>query len=351
MITPTLLQRYQQLKQEQSHLRQRDAASVLGVSEAALVACLPETTALLCQPARLLPALAELGRLKSITRNQVVVHETEGEYRNLTLSEKTGLVLNPDGLDLRLFLTHWQYAYAVRQPGPHGQLHSLQFFDAQGEAINKLYLLEDDKLPAWENLIQAHRLPADIPPPSPAPVGIRIAAQPQPVASSDTSGFAAAWLALQDVHHFHALLKRYGLQRQQAFRLAPPGFAHRLQGRALSALLEGAAASALPIMAFVGNRGMVQIHTGPIQAVRRIGPWLNVLDPAFNLHIQEEAITELWLVRRPTRDGVITSVEVFDAAGESVLSFFGQRREGEPELAAWRALATALPVLEVDHAA
>ncbi|NWK78647.1 hemin-degrading factor [Aquitalea sp. LB_tupeE] len=347
MTTPTLLQRYQQLKQEQTHLRQRDAASALGVSEAALVACLPESTPLQCQPAQLLPALAALGRLKSITRNQVVVHETQGVYGNLTLSEKTGLVLNPDGLDLRLFLSHWQYAYALCQPGPHGLLHSLQFFDNQGEAINKLYLLDDDKLPAWEKLVQSQRLPAD----TPAPVSIGIAAPSQPVAVSDTSGFATDWLALQDVHHFHALLKRYGLQRQQAFRLAPPGFAQRLHGTALTALLEGAAASALPIMAFVGNRGMVQIHTGPIQSVRRVGPWLNVLDPAFNLHIQEEAITELWLLRRPTRDGVITSVEAFDGAGDSVLSFFGQRREGEPELPAWRALAASLPAQEAEHAA
>lgn len=349
MTTPTLLQRYQQLKQEQTHLRQRDAASVLGVSEAALVACLPETIPLQCQPAQLLPALATLGNLKSITRNQVVVHETQGEYLNLTLSEKTGLVLNPDGLDLRLFLSHWQHAYAVRQPGPQGLLHSLQFFDAAGEAINKLYLLDADKLPAWESLVQTHRMQDDAL--VPVPAGVNIAAQPQLAASSDTSGFADAWLALQDVHHFHALLKRYGLQRQQAFSLAPPGFAWRLHGRALTALLEGAAASALPIMAFVGNRGMVQIHTGPIKSVRRVGPWLNVLDPAFNLHILEDEITALWLVRRPTRDGVITSVEAFDAAGDSVLSFFGQRREGEAELPAWRALAEALPAQEAQHAA
>lgn len=347
MTTSTLLQRYQQLKQEQAHLRQRDAASALGVSEAALLACLPETIPLHCQPARLLPALASLGRLKSITRNQVVVHETQGEYRQLSLSEKTGLVLNPDGLDLRLFLTHWQHAYAVRQPGPHGLLHSLQFFDAAGAAINKLYLLEQDKLPAWENLVQSLRLPAD----SPLPETCSVSASRQKEAISDTSGFAAAWLALQDVHHFHALLKRYGLQRQQAFRLAPPGFAWRLHAGALCTLLEDAAASALPIMAFVGNRGMVQIHTGLIKTVRRIGPWLNVLDPAFSLHIQEEGVDEVWLVRRPTRDGVITSVEVFDAAGESVLSFFGKRREGELELSAWRALAEALPAQEVEHAA
>lgn len=350
MTAPTLFSRYQQLKQERPQLRQRDAAAELGVSEADLVASLPEAMVLRCDPASLLPALSALGPLKSITRNQAVVHETQGEYHNLTLSEKTGLVLNPDGLDLRLFLSHWQRAFALRQPGPHGLLHSLQFFDAQGEAINKLYLLDETKLPAWENLVQANRaLASEQQQADSTPPAASAAVVDQPAV--DAAGFADEWLALKDVHHFHALLKRYGLQRQQAFRLAPPGFAHPLQPAAVAALLEGAAASGLPIMAFVGNRGMVQIHTGAIKTVRRVGPWLNVLDPAFNLHIDEARLDAVWLLRRPTRDGVITSVEVFDAAGDSVLSFFGQRREGEAELTAWRTLAESLPQKEQDRAA
>ena len=40
----TLLQRYEALKAEQAHLRQRDAATQLGVSEAQLLACLPGST-------------------------------------------------------------------------------------------------------------------------------------------------------------------------------------------------------------------------------------------------------------------------------------------------------------------
>jgi hypothetical protein len=37
-------------------------------------------------------------------------------------------------------------------------------------------------------------------------------------------------------------------------------------------------------MCFVGNRGCIQIHTGPVKNIKIMGPWLNVMDPGFNLH-------------------------------------------------------------------
>ena len=47
-----------------------------------------------------------------------------------------------------------------------------------------------------------------------------------------------------------------------------------------------AAAGGLPIMCFVGNRGCIQIHSGPITNIKPMGPWINVLDETFHLHLQ-----------------------------------------------------------------
>ena len=55
-------------------------------------------------------------------------------------------------------------------------------------------------------------------------------------------------------------------------------------------MLEGAAAAELPVMIFVGNPGCVQIHSGPVRRIEVMGPWLNVLDPRFNLHLREDLI-------------------------------------------------------------
>ena len=43
-------------------------------------------------------------------------------------------------------------------------------------------------------------------------------------------------------------------------------------------------------MVFVGNHGCVQIHAGPVHRIEVVRPWLNVLDPRFNLHLREDLV-------------------------------------------------------------
>ncbi|WPN49906.1 ChuX/HutX family heme-like substrate-binding protein [Pseudomonas sp. P8_241] len=59
----------------------------------------------------------------------------------------------------------------------------------------------------------------------------------------------------------------------------------------------------------------------------------------FNLHLKTTGVTQLWRVRKPSVDGIITSYEGFDAEGELVIQLFGVRKPGIPERDDWRALA------------
>lgn len=81
---------------------------------------------------------------------------------------------------------------------------------------------------------------------------------------------------------------------------------------------------------------MVQIYTGRVSHLRRTGPWMNVLDPGFSLHANTDGIEAWWVVRRPSVDGLITSVEAFNGQGELVLTVFGEREPGIPESELWR---------------
>ena len=94
---------------------------------------------------------------------------------------------------------------------------------------------------------------------------------------------------------------------------------------------------------FVANRGIVQIHTGPVKNVAPMGPWLNVMDPTFHLHLRADHIAEAWAVRKPTKDGHVTSVEAYDKNGEMIIQFFGKRKEGMDERADWREILGNLP--------
>ena len=102
---------------------------------------------------------------------------------------------------------------------------------------------------------------------------------------------------------------------------------------------------------FVGNNGAIQIHTGPVANIQPMGPWINVMDPTFHLHLRQDHITECWVVRKPTKDGHVTSLEAYDAKGEMIIQFFGKRKEGNVELAAWRDILDGLPRVDASVAA
>ena len=160
--------------------------------------------------------------------------------------------------------------------------------------------------------------------------------------SIDADGMLAGWEAMKDTHEFFGLLKKFGVERQQSFRLANGRFTRRAPLRVARQLLQEASFDGAPIMVFVGSPGCIQIHTGPVARVEpmeiRGVQWLNVLDPGFNLHLREDAITDAWVVEKPTVDGIVTSIEVFDGTGELMAMFFGARKPGEVERDDWRAI-------------
>jgi putative hemin transport protein len=158
----------------------------------------------------------------------------------------------------------------------------------------------------------------------------------------DVTAWRQSWRAMKDTHDFFGLLRQFKVTRTQGLRLADPEFVQAMPVTVVKDLLDLAAGASTPIMVFVGNPGMLQIHSGPIQKVVSIGVWINVMDPRFNLHLRSDSVAQAWLVRKPTVDGIVTSVELFNDRGEAIAMFFGERKPGNPELTAWRALVDEL---------
>lgn len=94
-------------------------------------------------------------------------------------------------------------------------------------------------------------------------------------------------------------------------------------------------------MVFVGNPCMIQIYSGRVRKVAPMGPWINVLDPGFDLHVREGAATSAFVVRKPTSDGVVTSLELYTPDGETLVYVVGKRTGGMPENEGWRATLEA----------
>ncbi len=285
---------------------------------------------------RLLSALSRAGELTALTCNAYCVHERTGVYEHLSAygepGRETGMALG-DEIDLRLYYGHWAHGYAVRE----GEQQSLQFFDAHGVAVHKVYTRPATHMAAWQAL-RLGWIDAKASAPQWRPLH---ESAMQVDADVDADAFRAGWSSLRDTHELFGLLRRHGLRRLRAMELAAPGFAQPVDHHAARVLLQGAAASGLPLMVFVGNPGVTQIHAGPVRRVAVAGPWLQVQDARFSLQLREDAIAQAWAVRTPTVDGLVSSLELYAHDGELMAQFFGQRKPGQPERCAWRELLNA----------
>jgi putative hemin transport protein len=336
------------LKARRKGVRARDSADELGVSEAELIASLigAGATRLKTDGAKIIMDLPALGQVMALTRNEACVHEKIGPYTDVSINPGHGLVLG-DKIDLRIFPAHWRNTFALVEDTDSGPRRSLQVFDAAGTAVHKIYQKPATDIAAFDALIGRWRADDQNPTMSVLPPLSKRGDRPD--SEIDVESLRAHWAALQDTHDFFGLLRDHDVGRRQAMRLAGRDFTRQVQTTSLASLLEAARDAELPIMVFVGNQGCIQIHTGPVMNLKRMGPWFNVLDPDFNLHLREDQIDSAWVVRKPTRDGDVTSLELFDKDGFCFAQLFGARKPGKPELQAWRDLLAALPDRAASH--
>ena len=340
--------------------RAKDAAESLGVSEGqALAAHTGEhglglkATPLKGPWVELLQTLELCGPVMALTRNESTVHEKTGVYQNISATGHMGLALG-EAIDLRLFFSRWHAGFSVQEPAAqpgNAPMQSLQFFDAHGVAVHKVFVRPETDREVFNDIVSQFSQP-DPADPADAAQTVQftlapVKALPRPDPEIDAAGLAQGWSEMTDTHQFFGLINKFGVERQQALRLVEGRFTERAELGCVHRLLDEAAMDGTSIMVFVGSSGCIQIHSGPVSRIEPMvtpaARWINVLDAGFNLHLREDMIHNAWIVQKPTEDGVVTSVEVFDGQGELMAMFFGSRKPGVPEQQAWRDIAARLP--------
>ncbi len=322
-------------------MRERDLARILNVSEAEFVAAFVGESVTRLEPRvdDLLNGLGACGEVMALTRNESAVHEKIGVYDNVVTGPNNAMVLSSE-IDLRIFPRGWASGFAVEKRDEDGSMRmSLQFFDRHGDAVHKVHARPATDMAAFRAL--AEKLVA-------ADQSQTVAVEPASAADAfdetvDRSGLRDRWAGMSDVHEFHGLLRSLKLSRHQAVSRVGEEFARQLDVSAVSAAMNHAARDQIPIMCFVGSSGCIQIHSGPITQIKPMGPWINVMHPTFHLHLRNDHIREVWCVRKPVKEGHVTSLEAFDENGDMIIQFFGKRKEGQDELADWRFLMDNLP--------
>lgn len=334
-MSPSLLKnRLDSYKEENPQATLVDIAKYMNITELEALHCQVDQKtvfALRGEWKRLFEVLPQLGRVMALTRNEYVVHECKGHYGPASWKGPGGLV-HSDTIDLRMFSSQWKYLYAVQVKNPRGLLHSFQIFDGHGRAVHKIFLEPAADTDAYWGLVhELHMYNPELSGISPPP----LAEATKAMDAVAVENFRRDWSLLQDTHEFFGLLRKYELPRLQAMEIAGPAFVREVTPEALARVLEMSRDQGEALMAFVGNSGMIQIYSGKVQNIKRVGDWLNVLDPDFNLHIQEKGVKRVFVVHKPTRYGVVSSVEVFSPEGDLILSLFGCRKDDQQQAPEW----------------
>ena len=153
------------------------------------------------------------------------------------------------------------------------------------------------------------------------------------------------WALLKDTHQFQQMLKKHRMARLTAIQCVGPNYSRRIAKTGVLQVLDAVASADIPIMVFLRNQGILQIHSGPISNIVKSGPWLNIADDRFQLHLNAEHVDSTWIVRKPTKNGDIWSMEIFDRSGNQLLLINGYRREGDDNhlLAHWNDVLWGVP--------
>ncbi|MEM1377029.1 MAG: ChuX/HutX family heme-like substrate-binding protein [Pseudomonadota bacterium] len=330
---------------EASGVRERDFAGNIGISEAEFVDAFTGfgNTRLRLDTSTFFERLRSVGEVMALSRNDAAVHEKTGVYEAFRSNPHASMVLGQD-IDLRIFPEHWKSAFhVVKDLGNAGVQRSFQFFDEHGIAVHKVFERDATDNDAWNALLSStsaddvdqdlHIVPEQTP------------KTHRPLLIDEREALRESWSRLEDTHQFQGMLRRHKVGRFEAIRDIGRDYARRLCDDALELVFTGASNEELPLMVFVRNRGILQIHSGTVSNIKRMGHWINVLDDGFHLHVRGDMIHSAWAVRKPTKGGIIWSLEAFDRHGRQIILINGYRREGDEHgsLKAWNKLLSLLP--------
>lgn len=334
-LTNSLRDKWQSLKENEPKLRIRDAAIRLDVSELELLLTgLGETCQLLKPDVKaLLLELPKLGEVMALTRNGGFVHEVTAEFGESKERGDTFMFFRP-GQDTRYFINRWRYIVAVNEE----DRNSFQFFDSKGDAVHKIYMKPQSNLSVYKDLVSSFKAEVQSMP----TLEPEQAIHEEPI-SLDGNAIRESWSNIKDVHQGNVIIRKHGNQRQEIYRLLGNEYTRLLAPNSVELLLTELAERQIPLMLFAMNAGAVQSFSGNINKIVTMGPWFNVLDKQFNLHMMSAEIGEVWLVGKPSKDGWVNSLDIFDKEGNEVMVITDQRGRGQHENCQWTELLQSLP--------
>lgn len=309
------------IRQAQSRnpqMRPRDLADNLGISEAEYVSAWlgKGTRCISSRPEDVFPLLTEVGPVMALTRNACAVHEMIGIFETFSPYHSTAECHGP-GIKTHLTSRNWAYGFAVTKQRDAETHCSFQFFDEDGTAVQKIHSRPTTDMPAWSRIEQQLALKTD-----PDDIMSRL--------QSRNLSNPAQKITIRDLETIFD-----GCEANVEYR--------RLSPAASEQMLNTVAATGLPLVCKVSSAGCLQTHEGVVRKIVPMGPWINIMDERFHMHLRIDQLLATYVVRRTNGQKIRTSLEAYDPSGARAI-YFSSLSDGTTETEnSWQSIIAELP--------
>jgi len=299
------------------------------------IALYPQAIRLNGDFAPLLKRLETLGNLTEVTRNASALLQKDNVSGALYVNNEIEFAPT-EAMHMRIFYPNWEHGYALEEydADANTRVHSLQFFDRCGNMMHKIVLGNSADIASFKQLVFEHTATEQLTPEQlvPVPESKGMLGVPQ----IDVDALRADWAHTHNHSDFLQRQEIFDHQRLRKLRLAGKAFAYQVANDSARVMLQRMSEFGTAILAQVGNAGIVQAYYGKIKKVGFKNSRLKIMNAGFRMLLREDHIDSIWVAKKPTTDGIITSLEVFNRQGMHIASFLSKKDNGQPEPREWR---------------
>ena len=329
--------------------RPLDDQQLPNLTDVQRIALQPTATRLHGEFAPLMQRLATLGDLTEVTRNSSALLEKDNVSGTLYVNNEIELA-PAEAMHLRIFYPQWEHGYALEEHDAcsGGKRHSLQFFDRYGSMMHKIVLGENGDIASFRQLVSDHAAAEQLAPHLVHPLDSDDESEDHGLRQIDVDALRAEWAHTHNHDDFIQRQEAFDQQRLRKLRLAGKAFAYQVANDSAHVILQRMTEFGTSIMAQVGNAGIVQAYYGKIKNIRVKDSRLKIMNAGFRMQLREDHIDSVWVAKKPTTDGIITSLELFNRQGTHIASFLSKKSNGQPEPREWReAIMRLMPIFGV----
>lgn len=296
-----------QLQRQDPKKKADEIAIELAVSEEQLISSRcgfyeENNTRLICEPIQILSELALLGEMTYVMENAVIKHEVDAVLTNIyghkkTHSQANKPLFSPANVDVQFNFNQFKSIYAINDGG----YLSLQFFDQHGQAMYRAFMTDNSSLKNYKSLIKYYKSHNQ------RPCGTRL----EFCSSSKTKNGVDD---LNKTPSKESFGNTVGYDDESIAISLSSGciFSTSLGSSTIRELLEHLHKNKFSIKITVCNAAIQQAWSGVLKIKKVQGTCLRLFGKQFNLDIEASSIGHLWLVKKQSCTGEITTLEIYD---------------------------------------